>query len=567
MGPRCGRTECGFSDTLGRVSSRPTPRRASVRPRAWTILVAVAVAAIAAIVILLTATGSSTPASHRMESMFQDDQYLLYKPTPTVVRTLDRLRSLGVDSIRVQVLWSAIAPAPTARAMPTGFDATNPAAYSAGAWLPYDRLVELALARHIAVNFDVTAPGPLWAMTRGAPNAKFATHYQPSPAAFGQFVLAVGRRYSGRYAPPGASASPLPRVSYWSIWNEPNQPGWLAPQWRAAAGQRVMESPALYRAYADGAFAALKLSGHTTTTDRILIGELAPVGLELTGAETPIPPLSFLRAMYCVNAAYRPLEGQAAEVLGCPPHGDPSGFASANPALFDATAFAHHPYDFALAPNVQYMDPNFVSLADLPRLERALDQVFAAYGVHRQLPLYLTEYGYVTKPPNPFRNVTPRQQSLFLDQAQYMAWRDPRVRALSQFLLYDSEPDSAYPRGSFKYWSTFQTGLLFARGKPKPAYRAYRLPIFIPEPVFAHGSQVLVWGMLRLAPNGTAQRATIDWRAAHGRYQTIATVSTKDPDGVFSTRLQLPGTGVVRIAWTSARGQHFYSRASAVREH
>ena len=46
-------------------------------------------------------------------------------------------------------------------------------------------------------------------------------------------MTAGGRRYSGSYALPAAAGVPavrLPRVNYWSIWNEPNQPGWLAPQ-------------------------------------------------------------------------------------------------------------------------------------------------------------------------------------------------------------------------------------------------------------------------------------------------------------------------------------------------
>ena len=47
------------------------------------------------------------------------------------------------------------------------------------------------------------------------------------------------------------------------------------------------------------------------------------------------------------------------------------------------------------------------------------------------------------------------------------------------FLLYDSAPDPAYPRGSAGYWSTFQTGLLYHRGAAKPSLAAYRIPIFI----------------------------------------------------------------------------------------
>src|SRR5438046_3130738 len=81
-------------------------------------------------------------------------------------------------------------------------------------------LVKQAGMRGIAVDFDLSAPGPLWAMAQNAPAVRYAGHWSPSAQAWGQFVTAVGTRYSGRYTPPGASAL-LPRVSFWSIWNEP----------------------------------------------------------------------------------------------------------------------------------------------------------------------------------------------------------------------------------------------------------------------------------------------------------------------------------------------------------
>ena len=73
-----------------------------------------------------------------------------------------------------------------------------------------------------------------------------ADRFEPSARAFGRFVTAVARRYSGRYVPSGAG-SPIPRVDFWSVWNEPNQPGWLAPQHVTANGVRVVESARLDR--------------------------------------------------------------------------------------------------------------------------------------------------------------------------------------------------------------------------------------------------------------------------------------------------------------------------------
>ena len=94
----------------------------------------------------------------------------------------------------------------------------------------------------------------------------------------------------------------------------------------------------------------------------------------------------------------------------------------------------------------------------------------------------------------------PARQAAYLNQAQYLAWQDPRVGSLAQFLLVDSGPDRSYPRGSPGYWSTFQTGLAYHDGVHKPSFDAYRLPIFVPVPVVRPGTKTLVWGMLRAAP-------------------------------------------------------------------
>jgi hypothetical protein len=525
--------------------------------------------AAAAVIAVLVLTASPSPSQRGVvESIFQDDDHLLYSPTPTVTHTLDTLRGLGVDRLRLTVLWAAIAPGPLGRVRPRHFDAANPAAYPAAAWAPYDRIVRLARARGIDVAFNVTAPGPLWAMASPAPILKAANHYRPAPQEFGAFVAAVGKRYSGSYvlrtAPAGASQR-VPRVSYWTIWNEANQPGWLYPQWRAVASRRVMNSPRLYRLYVDAAFAALARTGHRPATDTILIGELAPEGSEATADGDAIPPIPFIRALYCVDSAYAPLRGSAAALLHCPLSGGGGAFVRAHPGLFQATGFAHHPYSFFLAPNVPMGDPNFAPLSDLSRLEAVLDRTFTVYGVSRKLPLYLTEYGYETNPPDPFRGVPLKRQSLYLNQAQYLAAQDPRVRSMAQFLLYDSAPNPAYPPHSPGYWNTFQTGLLFGGGAPKPSLNAYRLPIFVPRPAVSAGASLRIWGMLRAAPNSSHQQALIQWRPRRGAYRTLANVSTTDPSGFLTTQVTLPGSGAVRIAWTAPGGQVLHSRAVGVR--
>ena len=57
---------------------------------------------------------------------------------------------------------------------------------------------------------------------------------------YGQFVQAVATRYSGALPgprPQRQDRAPLPRVSYWGIYNEPNIGGWTTPQWHKVHGR------------------------------------------------------------------------------------------------------------------------------------------------------------------------------------------------------------------------------------------------------------------------------------------------------------------------------------------
>jgi hypothetical protein len=540
------------------------------RPRLWLgvrllgLAAVCAVGAAAAVALLRGPSASHARAGTPrgpLESMFQDDRLLIDSPTATVTRTLDELRGLGVDRLRLTVLWSAIAPNPLSLRPPADFEPSQPAAYPATGWAPYDRVLELARARGIGVDFDLTAPGPRWAMAPGAPVAAQADHYAPSARAFGAFVRAVGRRYSGSYRPPGIAA-PLPRVGFWSIWNEPNQPGWLAPQWQGGGATSAIASARLYRAYVDVATAALDGTGHGR--DTVLIGELAPEGDERPGESAPAPPLPFLRALYCVGPTYAPLRGATAAALGCPTGGPRATFVAAHPGLFAASGFALHPYSFFLAPARSMSDPDFAPLADLSRLEQGLDRVLATYAVSRRLPLYLTEYGYETNPPNPYRGVAPATQAAYLNEAEYLAWLDPRVRALSQFELRDSAPNGAFRPGTVRYWSTFQTGLEYLDGRAKPALAAYALPIFIPDPRVVPGAAIGVWAMLRAAADGTDQHAQVQWRAPHGAWRTLAVARTHDAGGVLISGVRPPAPGLIRVAWAAPSGRQIVSRSVPV---
>ena len=64
-------------------------------------------------------------------------------------------------------------------------------------------------------------------------------------------------------------------VDRYLIWNEPNQKGWLQPQWEKVAASLEPVSPHIYRALVRAAQPAVKAADPGA---EIVIGELAPVG-------------------------------------------------------------------------------------------------------------------------------------------------------------------------------------------------------------------------------------------------------------------------------------------------
>ena len=103
----------------------------------------------------------------------------------------------------------------------------------------------------------------------------------------------------------------------------------------------------------------------------------------------------------------------------------------------------------------------------------------SAYGSHRRLSIYDTEYGYVTHPPNAGTGyLSPSTAAGYLNWTEYLTWRDPRIASTMQYLLYDPNPNPPTP-DVFGHGG-FATGLIFYDRKLKPTFYAYRMPIFLP---------------------------------------------------------------------------------------
>src|SRR5204862_6256656 len=111
-------------------------------------------------------------------------------------------------------------------------------------------------------------------------------------------------------------------------------------------------------------------------------------------------------------------------------------FPAAHPGLFRAAGYAHHPYQLLLPPTLA-SEPDSVTTADIPRLTGTLDGIFRAYRSSRRIPIYNTEFGYESRPPSAF-GVPLAQQAAYLNESEFMTYRNPRVASYMQFLLRDS---------------------------------------------------------------------------------------------------------------------------------
>jgi hypothetical protein len=209
--------------------------------------------------------------------------------------------------------------------------------------------------------------------------------------------------------------------------------------------------------------------------------------------------------------------------------------------------------------------PDHVVLADINRLVRTLDALFVSYGQRARLPIHLTEYGYQTNPPDPYAGISWTRQAAHIEEAEYMAYRNPRVRSSAQFLLKDDGPVSAFPTSDRRYWGTFQTGLLTNGGRPKRAFGAYQRPIHVTPNRTSRGRAVRVFGMKRNARHGVTLVATVQYRRRGTRvYTALRRVVTRNERGYANTRVRVPATGDVRIAW-SEEGRRGVTHSRAFR--
>jgi len=435
-------------------------------------------------------------ASAGQDSIFQEDDLLLRTDASGREATLDQLRALGVDTIHTLVGWSALAPDPTSKTRPH-FEAFDPDDYPADGFAAYDGLLRSAQRRGMQVIFTVSGFAPAWASNCGGPVSVRRT-CKPDAGAFRSFVAMLGRRYSGSYD-PGDGQGPLPRVDRWSIWNEPNQSGWLYPQQVRHGSSVIPFAPILYRKMIRGATGALDATGHGS--DQILLGETAPLG-RTTGSlgKRSLAPMDFLRETFCLDRHWRPYRGRDARLRHC-----------SSRERLDVNGLAHHPYTRAASRDPRAsIGRGDITVATLSRLRLAADRAARQRVIPRGVPLYLTELGFQTDPPDRLAGTSLGLQAKWLNYSEFQAYRQSRVAGIAQYQLRD-EPNLA----------GFQTGLQYKDGSAKPALEAYRLPIWVTR----SGSRVRVWGRVRGAVPGDSAEA--QYRAG-GEWVTAATLQAND---------------------------------------
>jgi hypothetical protein len=533
----------------------PMTRRRARGARGGIRAAAAATGVLAPLAALLVAIPAGRAlAAPTQESIFEDDTHVLADP----VDTLAGLRMLGAERVRVAVRWQLIAPNPSSRRRPH-FNASDPGAYPAAKWAVWDTVVRAAKQDGMGLNFDLLGGAPLWATGPGAPKDKPYPSWEPSASEFGSFVRAVATRYSGNYDPVLKRIAPgdpgdLPRVGYWSIWNEPDYGPSLAPQ-GVPGNLKVENSPRMYRGLLDAGWSALRATGHGH--DTVLIGELAPRGESYWGVFSGMKPLTFMRALYCVDSRYHELRGSAAAIRGCPATAAGSRrFRAAHPALFQATGVADHPYMRWYPPNREAQpDPNYSTLGEIRLFERALDHLVRVYGSGTRFPIYDTEFGYITSPPK-HRNQYPwlpvATAADYLNWAEYIHWHDPRIESYNQFLLEDP-----LPALSSNDWGGFASGIETYHGAPKPTYDAWRMPLYLPVTSTRAGHGLEVWGCARpshyaILDTGLPETLGVQFQpTGGGAFTTVYTATvTRASDCYFDARVAFPASGTVRLAWT-----------------
>jgi hypothetical protein len=159
---------------------------------------------------------------------------------------------LGATILRYNLYWPEVAPTPPA------VDARDPGDPSYR-WDQFDAWLRDAAAHDVPVLVTIWQTPP-WAERDPQIGGR---NSMPRLAAFRDFVAAAADRYAGDHDLDGdGPLAPLPRVTRWEVWNEPNM--YLFPA-RRSGRLTIAED---YAALVDAAYEELHRSGTGTGSSR-----------------------------------------------------------------------------------------------------------------------------------------------------------------------------------------------------------------------------------------------------------------------------------------------------------
>jgi hypothetical protein len=332
-----------------------------------------------------------------MEIAVQDDGVFSAQAYYNREKALKLADKLQVSRLRVNVAWTSVASSPRSRTKP------GRVTY---AFNQYDELFNAARRHNIQLQLSLTGPAPAWATG----NHKVGP-YKPNAKYYAEFVAATVAHFRGL-------------VDRYSIWNEPNYVGWIAP---------LSSGPKIYRSLYVAGYAAAKKADPAA---QVLIAETSPYALRRRATA----PLSFLRGVTCTN----------------------SNFSSPRCGRLKADGYAHHPYDFDHPPSYRYPGSDNATLATLGNLTSALDKLARSGALTdsagNALNLYLTEYGFFGTGK---RRTSDSKRGKYLRQAFDMALRNSRVKEMLQYLLV----------APTKRYAFFDTSIVSRRGKLSKAFK------------------------------------------------------------------------------------------------
>ena len=335
----------------------------------------------------------------------------------------------------------------------------------------------------------ITGDAPRWATAGGRGRSSATANWKVSAGEYGRFATAVARRYSGRFGG-------LPAVRYFTIWNEPNHRNFLKP---------TSQAPRLYRQ--DGRRGA---AAGPPQRPRRRRGSSWASWRPSGRAPIAMGPKEFLRRWLCLDRALQAHE---------PRDWLPQVQAHRRGRLRAPSVRADRARAARARRDQHARDP--------ARSRSYLDRARRAKRFTRTLPIYNTEFGLQSNPPDRLVSTSLSRQAALINEKEEYAYRYSRLKSHSQYLLFD---DPARPGPLRVKWSGFQTGLRFASGRAKPSYNAYRFPIVVKK----RRRGVYVWGRVR---PGTGPRFVRLQRKGGSFGPRIGT----DPRGYFGVRRRVSG--------------------------